>query len=363
MKNRANGFTILELLSVVVIIAILGAIAVISYQKYSERARGAEIIEKYDALRTGVHAKGNTAKFDDCAVLAGELGSANLASEYATLAYGFEAVSGGYRPVLTICAQARQNGSLGTMVARDVHDTMTKTGAVEKGAVLTESVVSFALRLSDGDAPLCKTYSSQTRTACGAPQVAAQAATPTTQPTEQPTAPQGRPKEEKQTKGVGDIYCSTDNAKAVGWGLDNCRAWYQANPCPAGTERVLDWPRAQPPGSIPSSCQPPCPPGEVRDSLQPMTCVGQPKGGTSTSNAVQLPDKPSAQPGQPAESRPSGATSGSAAGPDSGINSGAASNPAQTAAQIRQQCINRCRQTICLNCNSRAYRTCVAACP
>jgi prepilin-type N-terminal cleavage/methylation domain-containing protein len=200
MKNqklkKQSGFTIVELLTVVAVIAILGAVAVIGYQQYTNRARGAEIIEKYDAIRTSVAIRSKVeAATDSCAELAKGFDQTNLNTSSATLAYGFEATTGGYRPVLTVCAQAGNN-PLGVATARGTYDTLIKQGVVEKNPVITDSVVSFALRLTDGDAALCKTAPpAATATAC-APATAqsAQPAQPTqpaqsVQAAQTPTAP------------------------------------------------------------------------------------------------------------------------------------------------------------------------------
>lgn len=167
LRIRPSGFTLLELVIVVAVIAILGAIAVLGYQKYLERARGVDIVTRYDAIRTGVAARLQTARADDCAELAKSLDAANLGGAGATLAYGFEAVAGGYRPVLTVCAQAGSNGPQGVGSARGAYETLAKNGVVEKNPVLTDSVVSFALRLTQDDRALCKTVAASAATTCG----------------------------------------------------------------------------------------------------------------------------------------------------------------------------------------------------
>lgn len=173
MKSRETGklagFTLIEMLIVVAIIGILATIAVVGYQRYTARARGVEIIEKYDAIRTSVAIETQSSKPDDCAELAKGLNSSNLVNPYATLGYGFQAVSGGYRPVLIVCAQTASRGVLGVQTARGVYDTMMRIDNVlEPGAVLTETQVSFAMRLTSDEAPLRKNYASPTAVACGA---------------------------------------------------------------------------------------------------------------------------------------------------------------------------------------------------
>lgn len=154
--STRHGFTLIELLIAILIVGILATLGVWGYQEYSVRARGADIITKYDALRTGVQARASKGKTDDCAQLARDFDTQNLADQYAALAYGFEAVVGGYRPVLIVCAKATKHGVLGVKVARAAHDTLAKTGTSEPGAVLTDTLVSFALPLTSDNQPLCK---------------------------------------------------------------------------------------------------------------------------------------------------------------------------------------------------------------
>jgi prepilin-type N-terminal cleavage/methylation domain-containing protein len=168
-RNCALGFTMVELMFAIAVIAILAAIGTVAYQMYTERSRAADILVKYDGIRSGVGAEVAQASISNCADVAQRLGTSNLADEYARLGYGFEAVTGGYRPVLTICAKLDRNGPLGVKVAREAHDTLAKTARVEKGAVLTETLVSFAVPLTDSDKPVCTVAPANPTTACGDP--------------------------------------------------------------------------------------------------------------------------------------------------------------------------------------------------
>lgn len=154
----------------VTVIAVLAAIAITVYGHYTDRARGVEILGKYDAIRTGamVTARTRTVPAEDCAEISRALDSTNLSDRNATLSYAFEAVQGGFRPVLSVCAQAAQHGPAGVRTAREVYDTLSRNRMVENAPVLTDSVVSFALRLTDGDASLCKAYRPQPPSGCQA---------------------------------------------------------------------------------------------------------------------------------------------------------------------------------------------------
>ncbi len=51
MKKNTKGFTLLELLTVITILALLAAISVPVYRTYIERAQSTEIVLRYDAVR------------------------------------------------------------------------------------------------------------------------------------------------------------------------------------------------------------------------------------------------------------------------------------------------------------------------
>jgi prepilin-type N-terminal cleavage/methylation domain-containing protein len=239
---RIRGFTIPEILTVVAVVAILGMIAIMGYQDYNSRARAADIVVKYDAIRSGVGAELAQASATNCDDLAKRLGTTNLKDEYARLDYGFEAVAGGFRPVLNVCAKADANGPAGIKVARGAHDTMVKTGRVERGAVLTDSVVSFALPLTDSGKAVCVVAPAAPKTACG------------------------------------------DSAQTVAPAAQNANSGMAA------------------PVSSPSSSSITCPAGQTADSADPAKCKAAPP--SSTNSSAGLP--PSTQHGTsgPATAKP-----------------------------------------------------------
>lgn len=168
-KWSTRGFTLLEIVIVVAVIAVLSVVGLVGYQKYVERARSADILVKYDAIRAGVGADIAQGSIGKCSDVVQRLGDANLAGDYARLSYGFEAVAGGYRPVLTVCAKADQHGSVGVAVVREAHDILAKNGRMEKGAVLTQTVASFSAPLTDTGKSVCTTPYGSVLTACGDP--------------------------------------------------------------------------------------------------------------------------------------------------------------------------------------------------
>lgn len=246
---------------VVAVIAVLALIAVVAYQKYDWRAQAADIVVKYDAIRSGVGADLAQGTAEKCADITARLGDANLKDLYAQLAIGFEAVSEGYRPVLTVCAKTDLHGAQGVAVARGAYDTLAKTARIEKGAVLTDTLVSFAVPLTDSNRAVCTSAPAATSSACRTappPAQPAGGAAPNLQPSGSGTLP-------AQTTGA-----VTPPAQATG----------------AGTAP------AQSPASVTPSAQP-----------QPAQPQNVPQGGTVDPNAAR-PSPATASAPDPSTSKP-----------------------------------------------------------
>jgi prepilin-type N-terminal cleavage/methylation domain-containing protein len=180
MRAGHRGFTLIEAMVVMAIIAVLGAISTITYRIYVERAAAADLVSAHHNIRNYIQGLGGKSA-DDCAALAAGYERKLLSDPYARLDYGFEAVPGGFRPVLSVCATA-QSDARNVPVARRAHDSFVNIGVMEKGAVLSDSVVSYALRLTDGEQALCKTAPASSGPACAPTQTAPQTAPQATQP-------------------------------------------------------------------------------------------------------------------------------------------------------------------------------------
>lgn len=223
MKQRHCGFTLIELMVVIAIIAVLGAIAVVGYRMYVERAAAADLVSAHHAIRNYVQGLGGKTA-DDCAALAAGYERKLLADPYARLDYGFEAVPGGFRPVLSVCATA-QSDARNIPVAKRAHDSFVNIGVMEKGAVLSDSVVSYALRLTDGEQALCKTAPAASGPACAPTQAAASPAKPAqtpppAQPAQAPAQPAAQP-----AQPATPPACPSDQERVGGSCVPKCRSF------------------------------------------------------------------------------------------------------------------------------------------
>jgi len=310
--KRWRGFTLLELLFAVAIVGILIAIAYPVYRDYQARARASDIVVKYDALKEAIAADLTQGPMNSCAELVTRVSQGNLQDVYAELAIGFEQGTDGYRAVFAVCADEAHQGVGGVAVARAAHDVFAKSNRVEKGAVLGNTLVSFAVPLTRADTVACRSAPANPAAQCGggsAPQPATGVQGPTVQP--KPVAAQT------------PQSCGPDEDKL-------------SVPGPNGMVDI---------------CVKRCPAGQTRDPRNWSKCVA-PAAQTVTGGGVAPAQTGgTTQPGQPSQQTLQPSASGTG-----GIASGGST------LSPYDQCVENCKITVCRNCNSRAYRNCVAAC-
>jgi len=168
-RREVRGFSLIEIVFVVAIIALLAAVALPLYSSYLARSQATELVLKYDAIRTNIQVAVKTGEVQaTCATLAGSVHAANLQSDHAQLAVDFEPVASGYTPVLTMCASLVSQGPQGVEVTREAHNLFSRNSAISPGAVIGDSAASFSVKLA-GDSVLCTVLppASATKTACG----------------------------------------------------------------------------------------------------------------------------------------------------------------------------------------------------
>jgi prepilin-type N-terminal cleavage/methylation domain-containing protein len=222
-QGKARGFTLLELLFGVAIVGILISIAYPAYRDYQSRARAADIVVKYDALKAAVGADLTAGPMDSCTDFLSRVSQGNLGDAYARLAIGFEQATDGYRAVFAVCADEAHQGVRGVAVARAAHEVFAKTSRVEKGAVLGNTLVSFAVPLTAADAVACRTAPANPAAQCGGapvqPGTAAAGTGTSTTPAQasQPTQPSS-PSSGGGTASSGPAPSARDQC------VENCRS-------------------------------------------------------------------------------------------------------------------------------------------
>jgi len=173
-RHEVRGFTLIEVVFVVAIIALLAAVALPLYSSYLARSQASELALKYDVIRTNIQVAVKTGEVKAaCEALAGSVNAANLHSDYAKLKVDFEPVIGGYVPVLTMCASLVNQGWHGVEVTREAHNLLSRNSDISPGAVVGDSMVSFSVKLAS-DTALCKVLPpvGNTQAACGTTTIA-----------------------------------------------------------------------------------------------------------------------------------------------------------------------------------------------
>lgn len=115
MKTMQKGFTLIELMIVVAIIAILAAIAIPQYQNYLIRTQVSEGASLADAAKTGVaEYYSNIGVFPPTNVSAGVSPAASIMGTYvSSVGIGTDGATAGARGVITVAFnQAKANSAI-----------------------------------------------------------------------------------------------------------------------------------------------------------------------------------------------------------------------------------------------------------
>lgn len=156
--SRKTGFTLLELMFTIAIVALLGAVAVPTYDYFLRKSQASEVLLSYDALRESIQAELALGAVSDCSTLADRT-RVSLGHDYVDLSLVLETsgsqTDAGYHPALHVCASNDCQGIEGVSIANALHDEFSLTGSISPGAVLTESIVSFSVPIGSANQAAC----------------------------------------------------------------------------------------------------------------------------------------------------------------------------------------------------------------
>jgi prepilin-type N-terminal cleavage/methylation domain-containing protein len=197
-RHRQAGFTLLEIVVGIAIIAVLAAIAIPAYRHYLVRAHAAELVEDYEAIKklTALSYDGTKS----CQDYVNTLDPKFFKNEYASLDIGFQdAPNGGHTPFFRVCSQVGKQGKMGVEVAAHAYKMFQNIDAMDKGAVVGQALVAFAAPLTPPGTSVCddlKPTTTATAKGCGGsgglqPALAAQTQNPA--PPSQPPSPPSPP--------------------------------------------------------------------------------------------------------------------------------------------------------------------------
>jgi prepilin-type N-terminal cleavage/methylation domain-containing protein len=254
--TRMRGFSMIELMTAIAIVAILGAVAVVGYQEYTTRAAAADLVSAHHNIRSAVLAQGDKSA-DNCDDLLRGYDRKLLDDPHAALDYGFEAVpGGGFRPVLTVCATAGGPGKVA--VVKRAYESFSAMGVAEKSSTTGDTLASFSVRLTDGDKALCKNWKARSA-GCGqaAPAVTPRPPAQPVQPPTQPASPAIQPAQQAAATTAAPLPpVPQPRSNQVPPAVTT------AATCPAGQEKVLITSGAQ----AQNACAPKCQTGERRNT-------------------------------------------------------------------------------------------------
>ncbi len=198
--KRFRGFTLIEVMMVVAIIAILAAITLPVYRGYQDRARAADVLIRYEGLKPKVLVAG-TSEDRSCVDLASKLEGTDLMDPYVSMALVFAPVAGQanrFQPLLNICAVADTGMSQG--VSKAAHDEFQKVGLLAPNPVNQGVANSFSVYFDQargltcaGPAPLTHPHCSTAGSVDVPPSTAVQTVpiqSPVVQPEQAVVAPQ-----------------------------------------------------------------------------------------------------------------------------------------------------------------------------
>lgn len=186
MSNR-NGFTLIEMMTTVAIIAILAGIAIPTYLHFRTKAFAADIISTHEELQEVVYAEALSLTTNDCEEIANHISNKYFTGHAADLHFGTVTIPGGkgYRPVLLVHALKNVNGGTGVKAARIAYDEFDSENIIDPDttSTVTKDEVAYSVDLIQGDTPICTQHPLLASVSPAPPQ------TPEVTPPTMPSAP------------------------------------------------------------------------------------------------------------------------------------------------------------------------------
>lgn len=149
-QDNANGFTLIELVTIIAIISILGCLGTYYYMKYQDKARSADVISSWHTIKLTYDAylASSDSGRMNCTQVQSILPSYTFNNKYVNLSMGFSIIDQQHaKPVLNFCATSSKPHSFS--VARINHGYFDRMNLVEPGAIIKDSLISYSVPLAD----------------------------------------------------------------------------------------------------------------------------------------------------------------------------------------------------------------------
>lgn len=189
MRHRQYGYTMLEMIIALGLAASLGTIAVIAYIGYQRSAETVDglatisIMEERFAVRQVLEGD-QLVTCDNSLVRPGDLDNNYMELAITALPLDSTDPSKGFGGGVVVSATIDKVGANGIAVTQSLHDELVGQGAAVRGAVLTDSAVSFSVLLTSPKRPYCE-YLIASKQPSANPNIQPTIATPPVQPNSQ----------------------------------------------------------------------------------------------------------------------------------------------------------------------------------
>ena len=160
MNNKESGFTLLELIIAVGLAAILVTIATAAYVGYQRSTETVDALATVSIMRErfAIARSQNSEQLvvcDESLVRPGDLKNDFMAVSIAALPLDEADLTAGFGAAVTVSATVDKDGMTGIEATKSLHDELVGQGAEVRGAVLSDSIVSFSVLVTSKTQPYC----------------------------------------------------------------------------------------------------------------------------------------------------------------------------------------------------------------